>query len=163
MHATVQPMPNTHPPVVTQERLLALAHNVAQWAEREASRQQDLANFDVDPHDLTGMCAIAAAKTHHVLTRAGVRHAQLALTSRWTECHAFVLVEGYRLDPTAMQFGSAGPLVEPHLRGPRRRNPWYYAKPKTFDTIADFCVHLDSISWTATQHPRRSLDIAVLS
>lgn len=142
---------NSHTFHVSPERLAAFASKVQRWAKREASRQHDLVNFEVDPYDLTGMCAIAAAKAHYWLHRAGVGDVRIALSSRWIEGHAYLIVGGYRVDPTAMQFGLANSLVQLHTQ---TKNPWYYKKPKLFDSVEAFSAYLDSISWSEKQHPR---------
>ena len=103
------------PTPVSTVRLQRFASSVARWATTEASRQQDMANFEVDAYDLTGMCAIAAVRAHALLLRAGFFDAKLALSSRWMECHAFVVVAGRIVDPTVMQFKKDAPLVQEHL------------------------------------------------
>lgn len=144
-------MPDAKNSPVPPEQLVALAKKVSRWAKAEASRQQDMANFEVDARDLTGMCAIAAAKAHALLTQSGITGAKIALSFHWTEGHAFVVVDGYCVDPTAMQFGLDKPLV---FQLANRKNPWYYAKPKFFDNSDEFAKHLDHVKWSAKQHPR---------
>ena len=135
-------------------RLQRFASSVARWAQREASRQQDMANFEVDAYDLTGMCAIAAVRAHALLVRAGFSDAKLALSSRWMDCHAYVVVADLIVDPTAMQFKQNGPLVQQY---PARKSPWYYKNAKMFVDATSFCMHLDATEWCWGQHPRRSL------
>ena len=142
------------PTPVSTVRLQRFASSVARWATAEASRQQDMANFEVDAYDLTGMCAIAAVRAHALLLRAGFLDAKLALSSRWMECHAFVVVAGRIVDPTAMQFKKDAPLVQEHLA---RKSPWYYRNAKLFPNAETFCAHLDATEWCWGQHPRRSL------
>ena len=136
---------------IAQEHLVALAKKVARWARAEASRQHDMANFEVDASDLTGMCAIAAAKAHALLVLSGITRAKIALSFHWTEGHAFVVVDGYCVDPTAMQFGMDKPLVSTLAT---KKTPWYYTKPKFFDNSDAFAEHLDNVNWSAAQHPR---------
>ena len=149
-------MLSVSPKPINELRLQRFARNVARWAMQEASRQQDLANFEVDAYDLTGMCAIAAVRAHALLVRAGFCDAKLALSARWMECHAFVVVAGCIVDPTAMQFKKDGPLVQGH---PARKSPWYYKNAKLFADATAFCAHLDATEWCWGQHPRRSLQM----
>lgn len=145
---------SSKPTPISALRLQRFARNVASWATKEASRQQDMANFEVDAYDLTGMCAIAAVRAHAIFMRAGFHDAQLALASRWMECHAFVVVAGCIVDPTAMQFKKNAPLVQEYLA---RKGPWYYRNAKLFPNAETFCAHLDATEWCWGQHPRRSL------
>lgn len=147
-------MLSVFPKPINELRLQRFARSVARWAMQEASRQQDLANFEVDAYDLTGMCAIAAVRAHALLVRAGFCDAKLALSARWMECHAFVVVAGCIVDPTAMQFKKDGPLVQEH---PARKGPWYYKNAKLFSDATAFCAHLDATEWCWGQHPQRSL------
>lgn len=134
-------------------QLQALASKTARWAKREASRQHDMANFEVDSEDLTGMCAMASVQAFEWLARSGVANMQLAVSTRFlTSSHVFLLVDGWRVDPTATQFGADGPVVELHTT---KNAPWYYKKPQVFSTIESFFDYLDSANWDHYQHPRR--------
>lgn len=144
-------MPHTSVP--SFEQLQALANKTSRWAKREASRQHDLVNFCVDSEDLTGMCAMASVQAFEWLRQNGVDNIQLAVSTRFlASSHAFLVVHGWRVDPTATQFGAPGPVVEQHTT---KKVPWYYRNPKLFSTAEAFCEYLDSVNWDEKQHPRQ--------
>jgi len=82
---------------VFQERLLAVAEDVRQWAEDRAPLGKE--------DDLNGMCAIASAELHRRLKKEGIAsEIHMWLWDLDESAHVYVVVDDHVLDVTATQF-----------------------------------------------------------
>ena len=102
-----------------------------------------------DPTSRQGLCAHAAAWLHLLLLQEG-KTSSIATVQGNIIGHCFVVCEGLRLDPTAMQFGAPGPLVE---QNDQVNAPWYYLNPIMHDSVSALCTHLDILGAPSPQTP----------
>ena len=130
------------------ERIVA---SVTLWAKHEAALQHTKNNFFVCSDELTGMCAVSAARLYIVLKKEGFKKVQIAMALANDEGHAFVQYAGYILDPSAMQFGAPGPLV---MALKHDEIPWYYDANHYFGSVHAFSEFLDDVRWSPVQHPK---------
>lgn len=103
-----------------------------------------------DPASGQGLCAHAAAWLHLLLLKEG-KTSSIATVQGHIIGHCFVVCEGFRLDPTAMQFGALTPLVEPHEED--ADTPWYYCNPIMHESVSALCMHLDNLGAPSPQTP----------
>lgn len=102
-----------------------------------------------DPYSLECLCAISAGLLYTAMKH-DYPDVRLAVCTSDLEGHSFVVYKGLRLDPTAMQFGAPGPLVEPHIT---RGAPSHYQRAKQFSCLEAFNAHLKKRGWPAEQRP----------
>lgn len=102
-----------------------------------------------DPNSLECLCAISAGLLFTAM-KSDYPEVRLAVRSSDIEGHSFILYKGLRLDPTAMQFGAPGPLVEPHIT---RDAPSHYQRAKQFSCLQAFNEYLKKQKWPAEQRP----------
>lgn len=102
-----------------------------------------------DPNSLECLCAISAGLLFTAM-KSDYPEVRLAVRSSDIEGHSFILYKGLRLDPTAMQFGAPGPLVEPHIT---RDAPSHYQRAKQFSCLQAFNEYLKKRGWPAEQRP----------
>ena len=102
-----------------------------------------------DPNSLECLCAISAGLLFTAM-KSDYPEVRLAVRSSDIEGHSFILYKGLRLDPTAMQFGAPGPLVEPHIT---RDAPSHYQRAKQFSCLQTFNEYLKKQKWPAEQRP----------
>ena len=102
-----------------------------------------------DPSSLECLCAISAGLLYTAMKH-DYPDVRLAVCTSDLEGHSFVVYKGLRLDPTAMQFGAPGPLVEPHIT---RGAPSHYLRAKQFSCLEAFNAHLKKRGWLAEQRP----------
>ena len=78
-------------------KIRRIANDVRFWAEQHQAEYEDY------PGNLTGMCAITAAKVFTRIKRAGIP-AELWLCEAPSYAHCFVVAEDHVIDVTATQF-----------------------------------------------------------
>lgn len=127
------------------EQVKKIAQQVRRWAVKNRD------NYDYSfPHDLGGMCAIAASQLWKRLTEAGIE-AKLAIRNHGCESHCFVIVDDYIVDVTATQFGMEPIEIIPKKQA---RKHWFWKHTKLHDTATELRTYQLKTGWPFEQLAR---------
>lgn len=100
----------------TRDIIYTIALGVRQWAENKADEWNQ---------DLTGWCAIASARLHTEMVKAGFI-GELHMSSNRCGAHVFVVFEDHVIDVTATQFDFTNePIFIRHHREAEGISKWF--------------------------------------
>jgi hypothetical protein len=105
------------------ERVLNIAREVREWAERRGAEYGDT------DATLSCYCAIASAKMSMILASEGIKH-RIGYAYAPIGGHMFILKDGWIIDVTATQFGEDEKILVRHTHATRL--PWYHRVKQTF-------------------------------
>lgn len=125
----------------TRDKVVLVALRVREWAEKWNRRT---GQFD---SDLCGMCAIAAGKLHHELTKSGVKATIISCRN-----HCFVEWNRHVVDVTATQFGFEPVLLR--KRSELRDEVWWHNSPIRCADAYQLIKHQREYQWPRNQQMR---------
>lgn len=127
-----------------------IAHRVRRWAEKIAQKYPDYFGEE----DLSCLCGVASGKLLWTLKQAGIK-AQIAVS----ECHAFVLWNGYVVDITATQIPYGREKVEifkeSMIDEMNDHDLWWYDIKRKFNSITAFINFQREVDWSIEQRYSR--------
>lgn len=120
-----------------------IAYQTRQWAEKVAKKYPDF----FDKEDLCCMCGVASGKLLWMLKQSGIK-AQIAVSN----CHTFVLWNGYVVDITATQISRSRKKVEVFRESMigemNDRDLWWYNIEHRFNSVIAFIKFQREVDWS---------------
>ena len=99
----------------TRDIIYTIALGVRQWTENEAEEWNQ---------DLCGWCAIASAKLHTELIKAGF-DSEIHMSENRGGCHVFIVYDDHVIDVTATQFNFEEQVLILHKKEAEGRSEWF--------------------------------------
>lgn len=131
------------------EQISQVASDVRRWIVKRSmarARRNSHKNADCDP-SLVGDCAIASARLHKLLSKAGFSP-RIHVSDDGFGQHVFVSVGETLVDVTATQFGCRDEVV---MRPMGKRMRWYWRPVLTVDTVEDLRRYQRDSNWRPEQ------------